>query len=628
MTIIRLFALRNLLILACIIAGGLAVYKGVQISQKINAVQEADRYYTQQQWVEAEALYQQANTNQSIHYQNEHIASRLLQLIPITDWKQTVSASQQQLQSAASTQQFEAYLTAYKLWQQRLSEQQQADPKYTAEYKQITTESSINQQLKTDFKDFRELFEAGLQDNLQKRNYTDESDKWNLLQIPEKYLAIEGTRQAYFNTLFKKYDQTKLTRLAAAGDFTVFLEQARSTWDAYKQHQWSATWVLSAAQTSAASVLAKDIEGQQISNFVTHAQSFNNWVATVHLSSSPVTTTINNQIASLSRQAADLATAGQYQQALTIYEALQPIQDLTTTIAQTKIAWASADPLYLLQSSNPSVAYEHVVGGTNGLNADVYALATDNANHLYISRMTSDGATSTLSGEIAQASAQIRTLSIVNSLGTPDQPVIEIQSEPSTDRTALYSFYSVENSGFRALLSVEADGYTIGDNQSIEVQNPSDLEKGQTAVYTQNEDGSYTLSETQNQYTSISGTALTRYLNEPVQFEATIVSVDDQGAIALVDQQYIRLKGDLNWSTGDFLVSGVFRGEFEPFTNPSSTGETDSTDENATPTEENTDPTDETGLLQEPDYGIDAPDAPANLESNMTIPVFEVESLQ
>lgn len=632
MSIIRLFALRNLLIVACAIAAGLAVYKGIQISQKIEAVQEADRYYAQKQWVEAETFYQQANTNTSIQYQNEHIANRLLQLLPITDWKQTVSSSQQQLQSAASTQQFEAYLTAYKLWQQRLSQQQQSDKRYIVQYKQITNESKINEQLKTDFQAFRELFEAGLQNNLQKRNYTDESDKWNLLLIPEKYLAVKGTRQTYLNTLFKTYDQTKLTRLAAAGDFTAFLEQARSTWDGYQQHDWSATWVLTAAQNNAAKILATDIASQQINNFVTHAQSFNQWVTTVNLSSSPVTTTINNEINSLLREANNMVTAGQYQQALDIYQALQPVQDTTTLVAQTKIAWASSDPLYVLQSSNPSVTYQHVVGGTNGLNADVYALATDTANHLYIGRMTANGDTSILSGEIAQQASQIRSLAIVNTLGTPDQPVIEIQSEPSTDRTATFSFYAVENSGFRALLSVEADGYTIGDNQTIQVHNPSDLAKGQTAIYTRNEDGEYTRTETQNEYTSIDGSTLTSYLNQPVSFEVNIVSTDsdNQGAIALVGEQYIRLRGELNWNTGSFVVSGVFRGEFEPFTSTLGSGNTDSADGNSTPTEENgtTESTDETGLLQEPDYGLEAPDAPANLESNVTIPVFEVESLQ
>lgn len=632
MSIIRLFALRNLLIVACAIAAGLAVYKGIQISQKMDAVQEADRYYAQKQWVEAETFYQQANTNTSIQYQNEHIANRLLQLLPITDWKQTVSSSQQQLQSAASTQQFEAYLTAYKLWQQRLSQQQQADKRYTVQYKQITNESKINDQLKTDFQVFRELFEAGLQNNLQKRNYTDESDKWNLLLIPEKYLAVKGTRQAYLNTLFKTYDQTKLTRLAAAGDFAAFLEQARTTWEGYQQHDWSATWVLTAAQNNASQTLAKDIANQQISNFVTHAQSFNQWVTSVNLSSSPVTTTINNEINSLLREANNMVTAGQYQQALDIYQALQPVQDTTTLVAQTKVAWASSDPLYVLQSSNPSVTYQHVVGGTNGLNADVYALATDTENHLYIGRMTANGDTSILSGEIAQQAAQIRSLAIVNTLGTPDQPVIEIQSEPSTDRTATFSFYAVENSGFRALLSVEADGYTIGDNQTIQVQNPSDLAKGQTAIYTRNEDGEYTRTETQNEYTSIDGSTLTSYLNQPVSFEVNIVSTDsdNQGAIALVGEQYIRLRGELNWNTGSFVVSGVFRGEFEPFTSTLESGNTDSTDGNSTSTEENgtTESTDETGLLQEPDYGLEAPDAPADLESNVTIPVFEVESLQ
>ena len=44
MSIIRLFALRNLLIVACAIAAGLAIYKGIQISQKIHAVQEADEH--------------------------------------------------------------------------------------------------------------------------------------------------------------------------------------------------------------------------------------------------------------------------------------------------------------------------------------------------------------------------------------------------------------------------------------------------------------------------------------------------------------------------------------------------------------------------------------------------------
>ncbi|ANF95328.1 hypothetical protein [Paenibacillus bovis] len=640
MSILRLFSLRNLLLACCAVGLVLVIIKSIGIYHKISWVKLADQYYAQQQWVPAQEWYSRANNNRYFTYQEQHIANRLNELEPITAWKDTVSASASELQAATDTQQFDSFVNAYKRWAQHVEQQRQADTRFQKEYNQIQQQYQMRQLIQTGFTNFRNQFETGLQQNLAQGNYTDESYKWNLLRIPTNYWDTKEPRDTYIRNLLQTYDQTKLKRLAAAGDFDAFLNQASMTVQAYQQHSYEAPWVTALAENGARSVIAKDIEAGQNDHFISHARSFMDTADQIGLQSSSVLTQINRQIGVLQDQASGLSAQGQFQQALSLYESLSTLEDMSEPIARTQIAWATADPAHLLQSSNASVAYQHITGGVNWEDVPVYSLATDSNNRLFFGQMTADGAASVWSGEIGESAAAIQALSLETRLSSREQPVVLVQSDSGTTGYTQYSLYTFTGSEVRKLLSVAAVSYEVDADRSIIIHQPLEGAPGQTDVYTPAQDGSYTLSDRRTDdtsYLSVSAGEVSSHLNEPLQFSAEIVSVDADGALAKQGDSYVRLTGDLEFTTGTFTIYGRFTGNFVQMDSSSDERSGSDTPEspNSSTGTNNTDQTETDGNSAgmpdedfEPEYGLGDTTPAGPINGAASIPVVEVDRIQ
>lgn len=654
-SILRWLALRNLLLIGLAILLVLLVMKGIGMYHKIQAVQDADRYYAQQQWMQAESLYRAARDNSYIRYEEDHIQARLDELQPITAWNDTLSASASRLQAAADTGQFDAYLSAYAIWLQQQEQQQARQDRFENEYAKMTKQYNMELLIGQGFSDFRTQFTESLQHNLDTGNYTDESAKWNLLRIPAAYWLTPGSsskgtaadrQQLGIKQQFKQYDTTKLKRLAAAGDFDAFLSNAVSTRQAYEQHAYrDEDWIASLMNTGAQNVITKDIQSQQTANFVRHSVSFRNAATQLALSSSPVLATINQQLSSLQEQAFTMTTEKKFSEALQLYETLSPLGDMTSGIARTKLAWASDQPVYLLQSSNASVAYEHTIGGTDWQAFPVYAMATDNNNRLFFGHMDRDGAVSVWSGQIEQNAAQIQQLSLDTALSTADKPVITVQSPADAveGSNRLFSLYAVTPNGLQAIASLAGSSYEVLPDRSIIVHvAPQGGGAGQLNTYTANADGVYSQTDSRaddSAYREIDAGEIEGHANEPIAFTAEIVAVDDSGAIMRTERGYVRLRGGVNFYTGTVNVYGVFNGEYEefspaslnlpPLSNVTSTDSENDGDRNSS-TDEATGTNGTPDESFEPQYGLGNENGlPDNRPAvNERIPVVEVQSIQ
>ncbi|WP_322923724.1 hypothetical protein [Paenibacillus campi] len=658
-TMLHWFALRNLLLICCAVLLVLLMLKGSGIYHKVQAVKAADRNYEQQHWMQAEALYRAANDITAVNYEQDHIRSRLNELEPITAWNNTISSTASRLQAAADTGQFDTYLNIYAIWLQQQEQQTTRHDRFQSVYAQITQQYGMEQLLARGFAAFRTEFTAALQHNLDTRNYTDESAKWNLLRIPATYWLTSGSagnnslaakQQRQQNELrqqFQQYDTTKLKRLAAAGDFDAFLSNAVATAQAYSQHAYTgASWIASLVNTGSQAIIAKDIQTAQTANFVRHAVSFRSAATQLALSASPVLNTIDQQIATLQEQAFALTSSKQFSQALQLYETLTPLGDMAANIARTKLAWASDQPVYVLQSSNASVTYEHTVGGTNWQAFPVYAIATDNSNRLFFGRMDRDGTASVWSGQIGQNSSQIGQLSLDMTLSTAEQPVVAVQSgmdaAAGSNSNSLFSLYAFTASGLKAIASLPGSSYEVLPDHSIIVHTaPDGSGAGQLNTYIANADGVYVQTESRaddSAYTPIAATDIEAYVNEPIQFTSDIVAVDDEGAIVRTDRGYVRLRGNLSFYTGTVNIYGTFHGQYEQFS-PAALGLpplTSSTNPDANSNPNDSATTDETTGTNgtpneqfEPQYGLGNNGLPGDRPAvSERIPIVEVQQLQ
>ncbi len=80
------------------------------------------------------SMYRAARDNTYIAYEEDHIQTRLGELMPITAWNDIVSASASRLQAATDTRQYDAFLTAYTDWMQLQEQQKAQQDRFQSEY--------------------------------------------------------------------------------------------------------------------------------------------------------------------------------------------------------------------------------------------------------------------------------------------------------------------------------------------------------------------------------------------------------------------------------------------------------------------------------------------------------------
>ncbi|HEY4390507.1 MAG TPA: hypothetical protein VGN02_04090, partial [Paenibacillus sp.] len=155
MTLKKWLTLHHLLIFLCIMTIPLLVYKGIGISQKLNAVQTAERLFHEKLFVEAVDWYQKAQSNRTIRYKEELISSRLEELAPITAMKRDLENIADQASRANREQDFDLLMDAYAKLQQVRSQYLAPEEPYSDYYRQMSSNFSISQNFTSYFKNFR-----------------------------------------------------------------------------------------------------------------------------------------------------------------------------------------------------------------------------------------------------------------------------------------------------------------------------------------------------------------------------------------------------------------------------------------------------------------------------------------
>lgn len=587
-TIRNALTLRNLLAILCAIALIAVIVKGFRIEAKIEQVRQADAYYEQNLRIQAEVAYTAAQSNTVIRYREDHIDERLTELAPITTLREELLKSKSELWAAAENRDFDTFLTAYELYDS--FRQQSLNDDFAAEYTELSERYELAKTVNEGFSAFRSDFEQALAVNLDDNRYDDESAKWSLLRIPAAFFSenvekaasnAELLKTEALNALFQNYDQRKLKKMAAAGQYQEMLNEASSTIAAYEDHNFGAPWALHQAEETTDTVLRKDLDAQLYTAFSSHARAFGDFVSQTGLESE-TTAWIEARIEELMSRARSLVTDRRFEEAIALYRSLNAYRSTSEEVTQTESAWTEAEPLRILQAKDSSVAYSLTISGKQRFGADLYVAALGDDGLLYFGTKTGDSTSVITSG---LNGLDVQSLRIEESLSTDAGPVIVVQSSSSA-RKAVYTALMLQAGSFRQIFQIEADGYTIEDGGSmLRADHPVEAEEdGQTAIYERSGvGGEFYFSSLEGGTLDIGTDNPEQYPQEKVRARLTVLSsTSDQTLARTGDGASILLRGVSNLTPGAYDVTGTFEGDYAEIEQETASPSDDEI-ENATP---------------------------------------------
>lgn len=558
MTMIRMITLRNILILCCAAMLILIGIKGYNIKAKISTVAEANRLYGLKDLIEAEAWYYKAQQNESIHYKESLISSRLQELAPITEINTQLSKIDIQAKEANADGDFEQLMTVYTSLQAVRGIYMKEGGAYEPYYRQLSAKYEISEDFTGYFQHFKTLFNEQMEHNLENNLYADESFKWNLLTIPNVFYGDEKQKNSQLYAKFKAYDDRKMARMAANGQFQALLDESVAMLKLYESHDVPAEWITEQSEALVRTFLENDAENDKYSIFATHAKNYMNFVHIVSFKST-VETYIEKQINTWMKAAKRNVSKAEFEKAIAIYEGLKDYKDTSLEVKEAQLAWNINDPIRILQNGDPTRIFEHVSSGSKrfGYLADV--LAIDDQNIIYFGTIDSENNVQVLTSQDFQQGGAIQELSIENSLSTKQLPVILVKEESAT-RKALYTAIEVQANNMVTLFQLNADGLQVDSTGMLIMINPDTEEgAGQVAMYQRSGD-SYQFIGVQQDFIDIAVDDLLLHPNEKVKFHTTIIQPGYSEAFATMRDSYIKLTGNFNFYEGLVTLTGTFNG--------------------------------------------------------------------
>ncbi|MFE4570408.1 hypothetical protein [Paenibacillus chitinolyticus] len=557
---------RNGAILLLVLMLGLAGYKGYSVWHKADLYARAAAEQAAGRDVEAENLYMLARDISSFDYKNDEISAALSALRPVTELKRLFASLASEIAVTNGGSQEQArLLQAYAAYGAKKAEIAAADESAKKRFGELTDAYKLDEQFAAALTGAKKSLTALLQQGNGASAQEGESAMSLLLQLPASVYKDEKTKRKDLNTLFQKYDTTRLQTIFNQKSFEEALGEIVRIRQFYSERKVEAAWVLPKAETYVQGTLTRLLETNDVPGFLTHAKTFQN-LKELSGSSSKVNAFIQSSLRKQTAKAEQLASAGKYADAIALYKVLGDYKDTGKEIRQTEIRWMAAEPGVLLAKAKDNVRFVQTAGAKGLWGSEAIAAGVTDRGTLVTARLQADGSVVSTEGEIGGGLA-VKAVSFADGLGAGKLPVVMLESQSRT-RNARYTAYEVDASGLNALLDVEADGYKLQSGGVLLVRNPAGAGSGQEAVY-KLQGGQYALAEVPQRVPDPSLEAKDIQPSElPQQQAETVVrlplAITRTGsgmAVAEMDGLNVLLTGKFSWKPGNAVVTGTYTGE-------------------------------------------------------------------
>lgn len=567
MTMKNALTLRNLYFFICTVLLLLIGYKGIHIYQKIETMDQAERWYAEKKLVQAEDAYQKARNNRSLLYKEDLLAARLQELEPITSMKQSLSTLDYRLNEVGEAGDFSGFMNVYAELLDTESTMTGGKTPYASYYNEIAAHYGIPDDVKRIFLQFIGQFTDEADEHLDKQQYDDNSFKWNLLKIPDSFYGGEEQKNEKLLSLFQRYDESVMTRLAGGGQYTELLNWSHAMNSDYASRSLSAAWLKDKTDGLVHIMLQKDAERDRPADFISHALSYEDYLTRSKRENTNILNYIQHQIKQWTTSADSMVKAENYADAVALYEILSGYEDMTNKLQAAHLAWTIHDPVRLFHTAGMNGNFNFVSGGGNRFGGLAYAVGIAEDNTLYFAVMSKDETVQVFQNSDFPSEIAIQKVSIEESLSTQNNPVILVEGDLGD--LVLYSAYEVRNSNLTKLFGFTAEGYQVQPDKSLLVINLEGASPEEMAIF-ERQGEQYGFTGYKLNYTDINIANIEQYPNEKVRFTVNVLKDGYGQALAERDGHYVFLNGVMNFPEGSVTLIGMFENDYQEVEIPGS----------------------------------------------------------
>ncbi|MFL6558761.1 MAG: hypothetical protein ACJ8MO_21915, partial [Bacillus sp. (in: firmicutes)] len=389
-----------------------------------------------------------------------------------------------------------------------------------------------------------------------------------LNKIPAEYYGGDSSAKTNeIETSFQDYYEAKLNKMIATGSVTSIVDEGVRQFSALRLMSMDSAWLEKTLDANLLSVVTAAINKKDYLAFAEAAQTIKKLEE--DMKGTEVFLSIEKSTVDVLAKAEDLTAAHKYEDAISIYEALKPLEDTAELIASANLSWDKYEPIRVLKRLHSDKEFPNFVNERDKWGADsaVAAISTDGG--IYFGKLNGEEAMVVTEGLIEGAPI-INKLAFKSGLSTSDNPVIYIDAK-SSERNHHYLAYEVRAESLVKILDVEADQLTFESNQVIVADNPVGEGSGEMAYYEPNYNGEYQFTKIKVDYEDIQVQDISNYLGKKVRFTAYAETTQNDGALVTLnetynnttsqyDKSYLLLKGDFEFTIYEnYTVIGIFK---------------------------------------------------------------------
>lgn len=552
-----------LIILCCllVLVGG----KIILAHEKVNTYEEAIRLYQSGELVAAEKMFRTAKLNVSVIDHNKDIHLKLSILTPI---REAMEELDEKAASYNENKELNLLVDLYERWQMNQQKWMSGTSIQKDMYGEMLVLTKLDQDMKSYFSTLKKNNLVKLQNEASLSQEAEEQIYTNLKKIPSEYYGGDAAKTKELVSTFQAYYATRINKLIESNAPVIELvNEGNRQFDMLSRFSINTAWLEKTLDAHLLKVLSVAMEKKDYATFAEQANSTKKLSA--NMKNAKVLAYIEKSKTALLSKASKLTASNKYEEAVSIYEALRPLENTEDLITKTNLAWDQYEPIRVLKRLYPDKEFSSFVNARNKWGADSVVAAISKDGKVYFGKLKGEEAMTVTEGTI-NGSPVINKVSFQSNYSTSDSPVIFLDAK-SSERKHRYLAYEVGPSTIKSILDIEADNLTVENKQVLLADNPVGQGAGELAYYEPGYNGEYQFTKIKVDYVDIQVSDIANYYGKKVRFTAYAASKSSNGSALVTlsegynnstgkyEKSYLLLKGSENFTIyTNYSVIGVF----------------------------------------------------------------------
>ncbi|WML41255.1 hypothetical protein RCG19_06255 [Neobacillus sp. OS1-2] len=529
-----------LLVVLLVLVGG----KIILAHEKIADYEEAVRLYQSGNLVAAEKKFRSAKRNLAVTDHNQDINRKLLVLSPI---RETMEDLDKEAAAYQNEKDLDQLVDTYNRWQENRKNWVSGTTIQQDMYGEMHTLTKLDQDFAGYFSGIKKTQLA----KLQKEDAEEEKVFTILTKIPAEFYGDDVAKTKEIQSVFQHYYMAKIKALIAKNSsVAVTASEGNRQFAILTKLTIDSSWLQAILDSHFIKVLTTSIANKDYAAFAEQANSVKNLSA--HMKDAKVFSVIEKTKGNLLNKAKSLITTNKYEEAISLYETLKPIENTEQLITDANLAWDQHEPVRLLKRLYPTKEFTSAVNMKNKWGADLVIAAISKDGGIYFGKRKGEEALAVSEGTL-EGSPTVTSLDLESSYGSANNPVISLDAK-SSERKHHYLAYEVRSGALVKILDVEADHLTVESKQLLLVDNPTGQGAGEHSYFEPDAQGVYHFSKIKVDYVDIQVNEVTNYAGKKVRFTANAAAKANGGALVTLSETYNNTTS--SWEKTYLLLKG------------------------------------------------------------------------